>query len=95
MKLTDFHINQLTKGLDSDSRKFNVLCRIEGDTDFKLCDQIGGIDSYGGDNENGEMCSYFEIDEVDLDKPIEHRLQGVPIERVEFLRLSLPIKIPR
>ncbi|MYH80507.1 hypothetical protein F4141_07350 [Candidatus Poribacteria bacterium] len=95
MILTDFSIEQLTKGLDNGLRTFNVFCRIKGDKDFELCDKIGGIDSYGGDNEEGEMCSYFEIDNVDLDKPIQHRLEGVPIERVEFLRVSLPIRIPK
>lgn len=90
MKLTDFSIQELTNGLDIDRRRFDVFCRIKGDTDFKLCDKIGGIDSYGEKD-----YSYFEIDNVDLDKPIEHRLEGVPIERVEFLRISIPVRIPR
>ncbi len=90
MKLTDFSIDQLTDGLAVKDREFNVFCRIRGDTDFELCNQIGGIDSYVE-----EDYSYFEIDNVSLDKPIEHRLEGIPLEKVEFLRISLPIQIPK
>lgn len=89
MKLADFSIAELTSGLDSNHRDCSLFVRIKNDTNFELCDKIGGIDSYG----EGDY-SYFTIENISLDKPLCEQLNGVPLKRVEFLSFShLSIKL--